>query len=318
LIAICDSDAARLHAWHAFLPAIAKKTATFEHLLKCADVDAIVLATPPETHARLALRALSANKHVFVEKPMALSSIDAHQLRRLARERHLRLMIGHVLLYHPAVRELAARLRLGELGELQAIHCVRMTSSRRRHRETAWWSLAPHDVSLVQRLFGRPPHEIEARHCATERGELIAARLAFAGGAIATIRVGVDQFSDVRRMLVVGTNRAALFDDRAADEKLRLFSSARGAWTLHPYPAARGPYDVPALPAQEPLALEVQHFIDAILDGGPILSDAAEGCAVVAALEAGQSSLAQQGKPAMVDARNHPGAVTSSSVPASR
>jgi predicted dehydrogenase len=302
-----------LQGWHA----TARRTVAFEDLLTSADVDAIVVATPPDTHAKMAQRALSANKHVFVEKPMALSSIDAHQLRRLARERHLRLMVGHVLLYHPAVRELATRLRLGEFGEVRAIHCVRVTSSRRQHRETAWWSLAPHDVSLVQRLFGRPAHEIEARHCDTEKGEVIMARLAFSAGATATIRVGVDQSSDLRRMLVVGTNRIALFDDRAAGEKLKLFSSGT-AWTHHPHLAASGPYDAPTLPAQEPLALEVQHFIDAILDGGPIVSDAAEGCAVVAALEAGQTSLAQHGKPTLVDARTLPGTLTSSSVSASR
>jgi predicted dehydrogenase len=300
------------------LSAATTRTTAFEDLLLSPEVDAIVVATPPDAHAKMAQRALSANKHVFLEKPMALSSLEAHHLRRLARERKLRLMVGHVLLYHPAIKALAARLQAGELGELRAIHCVRVTSSRRQHAETAWWSLAPHDVSLLQHLFRRPVRQIEARQCKTESGELVAARLVFSAGAMATIKVGVDQSSDVRRMLVVGTERAALFDDRAPTEKLKLFSSAGDAWTLHPHPAVCGPYHAPSLPADEPLAVEARHFIDAILDGGPIVSDGAEGCAVVATLEAGQASLAQHGRPAIVDSKNQPSAITSSSVTASR
>jgi UDP-2-acetamido-3-amino-2,3-dideoxy-glucuronate N-acetyltransferase len=304
LAGLCDTDPTRLSDGQHWLPPDIEKTVLVDELLDSADVDAVVIATPPETHAPLARRALNANKHVFVEKPMALSSVDAQELRKLAQDRGRRFMVGHVLLYHPAVAELSTRLRMGELGEVNAIHCVRVTASRKQHREAAWWSLAPHDVSLLLRLLGAHPREITASRCETEGGELIAAELVFPGGSTATIQVGVEQSSDLRRLLVVGTKRAALFDDRAPREKLKFFRPTDDPSGSDPRSAVRVPYYAPELPNHEPLAVEARHFIDAILDGRAITSDALEGCAVVSVLEAGGTSLAQGGVPVAVEARN--------------
>jgi len=149
LSGLCDTDPVHLSEGRTWAPRGARVTGVLDELLDDAEVDAIVIATPSETHASIARRALNANKHVFVEKPMAMSSVEAQELNKLAHDRGRRLMVGHVLLYHPAIAELSTRLRIGELGEVREIHCVRVTASRKQQREAAWWALAPHDVSLV-------------------------------------------------------------------------------------------------------------------------------------------------------------------------
>jgi predicted dehydrogenase len=299
---ICDTDAERAALLRSGDASITVTTSP-EALLDSRSVDAVAIATPAETHAPLALSALSAGHHVFVEKPLALSVPDAALLCARAREVARALMVGHVLLYHPAVTELLARIRSGELGDIVRVHSRRLSASKRRRREGPWWSLAPHDVSLVRRLLGAEPTEVSAAWSPSRHGsERVEATLAYTGSRFATIEVGLAECTDVRLVLVVGTRMSALFDDRAAGSKLVLFETAVDS-PCHDdlFAVSRQSSRVIPLATEEPLIIEARRFVELILDGRPAPSDASEGLSVTSILEQGARSLAAKGTPVRVE-----------------
>ena len=155
LESICESSmAAREHlrAQYPSLPIVADVATLLDR-----DIDAVAIATPPDTHADLALEAIAAGKHVFVEKPLALHEEDAATVVRAARAGGRMLFVGHLMLYHPAIRHAKALIRAGAVGELRHVRARRLAFGRLRSVENAWWSLAPHDVALVLDLLGDDP-----------------------------------------------------------------------------------------------------------------------------------------------------------------
>jgi len=135
----------------------------FEAVLEDPAVTAIAIATPAVQHANLARRALEAGKHVFVEKPLALSVEQAEQLCELAERRNLRLMVGHLLQYHPAFVRLRQMVNEGSLGRLQYLYSNRVNLGKIRREEDILWSFAPHDLSMILSLVGQEPNEITAQ-----------------------------------------------------------------------------------------------------------------------------------------------------------
>ena len=125
-------------------------------------IQGIVLATPAETHADLAIQAMRAGKDVFVEKPMALSISDAEEMQKVALETDRILMVGHLLEYHPAVLKLRELVDLGELGKINYVYSNRLNFGKVRTEENALWSFAPHDVAVILRLLGQSPVEVSA------------------------------------------------------------------------------------------------------------------------------------------------------------
>jgi predicted dehydrogenase len=263
-------------------------------------LDAVVVATHAESHAALALRALEAGHHVFVEKPMALTSADAVALCSRARELSLRLMVGHVMLYHPAVVELLLRSASGALGEVLEVHSRRFTTSRREHREGPWWSLAPHDVSFMRKAFDADPAWISAspRPGADAPGR-VEATLSFGGARRGTIAVGQREAVDVRKIVVVGTRKTAVFDDRARTAKLTLFETPARRMG-DPFEQHGPSTRIVPLRNEEPLAVEANCFVDAVLTGKNIPSDGDEGIAVTRVLESGVTSMLTAGSPTPV------------------
>jgi predicted dehydrogenase len=289
--AICDRDPEQVSGLARGRTSLSVSTDAGS-LLARGDLDAIVIATQAETHVSLALAALEAGCHVFVEKPMALSATDAALLCARARECSRRLMVGHVLLYHPAVDALFACIREGEFGDISRVHARRLSTSRRSRTEGAWWSLGPHDVSLMRRLFGSEPSTIRVR----PNGHSAHATLSFTGNRAGTIEVGLHEHSDVRLLLVEGTRRWALFDDRSAGSKLTVFD-APASRTPASDPFAFRPASARAFPTstEAPLDIEARRFVESILDDRSVPSDGAEGLAVTSILAAGAASLATQG-----------------------
>jgi UDP-2-acetamido-3-amino-2,3-dideoxy-glucuronate N-acetyltransferase len=268
--AICDRDETVLTS-RAAIYALARPTTDVADLMTDPRLDAIVIATGGASHAGLARRALNAGKHVFVEKPPALRTEDARALHELAQERGLRLMVGHLMQYHPAVAALADAVAGGMFGPLKNVDTVRMNPTAGPADDDPWWNLGPHDVSVACRLFGGSPQRVEARRLGRDG---VRAVLTFPTGQ-ATLRVAFGSRAKVRRVRVEGPLGSARFDDLAAPPLARLRGSAS--------PPAHGP--------ETPLALEMQHFVDGVLDGRPIRSDGADAVRVVRILEAGSRSL---------------------------
>ena len=287
--AICDRDQGVLSARAATYRA-ARPTTDVTDLFTDPRLDAIVIATGGASHAGLARAALDAGKHVFVEKPPALHIADAHDLRARAERNGVRLMVGHLMQYHPAVDSLAAAAAEGAFGRLQRLDTVRMNPRPGPADDDAWWCLGPHDVCVACRLFGEPV-TVSASLLAV-RGRR--ARLQFASGAIANLRVAFGSRAKVRRIRLSGTSGAARFDDLLEPPVRRLGG--------------------PALPSANELALrrEVQHFVDGVLDGRPIRSDGADAVRVVAVLEAADRSL-RSGRPEPIRQERGPEATSSRS-----
>ncbi len=260
------------------------------------DIDGIVLATPAVTHAPLGLAALAAGKHVFLEKPMALSLAEGVALAGAARTAGRVLMVGHLLEYHPAFITLREQVvpRLGRLTRLQS---HRTNFGKVRTEEDAFWSLAPHDIAMILRLAGRLPETVSCtgtHALGTARADAAVALLRFGDGLDAHVFCSWIHPLKEQRLVAIGEHGAAVFDDTLRENKL-LWHDQHVAWTAgQPSLVRREPQPVP-YPPEEPLRRECEAFLDAIALGRPPVTDAASSLRVMAVLESCSRSMAAGG-----------------------
>lgn len=289
---ICDATPRTLQAQSRLYPD-ARPTDDYRELLADRSLDAIALATPAPHHYEMARDALLADKHVYVEKPMTLRADHAEELVELAAQRGRKLMVGHLLEYHPAVTQMKQYVDSGELGEIYYMYCQRLNLGVVRQNENAFWSLAPHDISIVLYLFGNEPNHIEAcGQCFLQPGveDVVFATLHFPDGRVAHIHVSWLDPHKKRSMVLVGSEKMLVFDDMQTTEKLRVFD--KGATvpmeqSTSPLPVhvRHGEILIPHLEMREPLAIETAHFVDAILNDTTPRSDGDDGLRVVRILE---------------------------------
>jgi len=295
---LCDADQERLRGAATRYPA-ARATARFDDLLEDEAVDAVVVATTVPSHAELARRALSAGKHVFVEKPMAMAADDADGLVALAEERGLVLMPGHLLLYHPGVEKLKELVDSGELGEILYVYGNRQNLGTIRRDENALWSLGVHDLSVILYLLGEEPSELLARgESFLKEGveDVVFCYLRFPSGKTAHMHLSWLDPHKMRRMTVVGKDKMAVFDDMELDRKVTVYDSAAepslrtyGEWSTR-----MGDIYSPRTPNAEPLRLECEHFLALLRGEGDPFAAARAGLAVVRTLEQLQASLERE------------------------
>jgi len=279
------------------------RTTEYADLLGDPEIGAVVVSSSATTHYRLARAALDAGKHVFVEKPIALRQDEAEVLIRLADERGLVLMVGHLLLYHPAVTRLKELLDGGQLGDVYYLYSERRNLGKVRHDENAMWSLAPHDIAVALYLLGGMPAAVSAQGQAyLQPGieDTVFFTLRFADGRLAHSHVSWLDPHKVRRLTVVGSRQMAVFDDVEPSEKLRIYD--KGVDRMPEYDSYGdaltlrfGDIYVPHLEMQEPLRLECQHFVECVTHGRQPLSDGRNGLAVLRVLECLQQSLDSEG-----------------------
>jgi predicted dehydrogenase len=292
----CDVNAASLERVRDQFPHVAT-TERLDDLLSDMALDAVVIATIAPTHFEVARKALLAGKHVLVEKPMTLTAAEAHALTELAGRQRRVLMVGHLLEYHPVVGRLRQMIDAGELGEVSYLVSQRLNFGTIRADENAWWSLAPHDISVANRLFGAAPVSVQCRGQAIVRPgveDVVFATLEYPGSRLAHFHVSWLDPHKSRTLTVVGSRKMAVFDDTAAQKLVvhdKGFVHVSDAVTLR-----QGGIEVPVLDAVEPLACEAQHFIDCVRTGERPISDGASGALVVSVLEYGQRSLAHGGE----------------------
>jgi predicted dehydrogenase len=295
---VCDSDEAQLAALHHRFPA-ATTTSRFEDVLEDGDVEAVSIATPVPTHAELAKRALRAGKHVFVEKPMALSAADAEELVELAEERGLALMPGHLLVYHPGVAKLKELVDSGELGDILYAYGNRQNLGTIRKDENALWSLGVHDLSVILHLLGEEPSEAWARgESFLKEGveDVVFCYLRFPSGKVAHMHLSWLDPHKMRRMTVVGKQKMAVFDDMELDRKVTVYDKAaeQEVGTYGEWRTRTGDIYSPWVANDEPLRLECRHFLGLVRGQGDRIATARDGLAVVRALETLQRSLERE------------------------
>jgi predicted dehydrogenase len=291
----CDPDAGNRERVAAMFPG-ARLTGDIDDVLEDEQVDAVALATPVTTHAALARRVLAAGKHCFVEKPMAQSVADAEALVAAAAASGRVLMVGHLLEYHPGVVKLKDLIDDGTLGRVHYIYGNRLNLGKLRADENALWSLGAHDVSVLLRLAGEEPYEVEARGESYMRAgieDVVFCFLRFPSGLAAHLHLSWLDPHKERRFTVVGEQRMATFDDMALEGKITIYDKGfdERAESYGEYITRSGDIWSPRLSNAEPLRIECEHFVGCIRDGGRPISDGESGLRVVRVLEALQRSL---------------------------
>ena len=300
----CDLHEATLSKIKEKYPLI-KITTDYDEVLGDREVDAVVIAASTSTHFVLAKRALEAEKHIFVEKPLALSYEQAQELVDFAKEKEKKLMVGHLLEYHPAVMEMRKRLCQNEIGEIYYLYSERLNLGKVRTTENALWCLAPHDISVMLYLLDTEPMEVSAYggmflQKKEKIEDVVFVNIRFKNGVIANLHLSWLDPNKVRRMTLVGSKKMMVFDDMESQDKLKIFNKGVIKNNLEDrveFNVRYGDIHIPKIEASEPLKLECLHFIDCIRNNKTPRSDGEDGLSVVRILEAAQNSLDKGGIP---------------------
>ncbi|HTV90745.1 MAG TPA: Gfo/Idh/MocA family oxidoreductase [Stellaceae bacterium] len=291
LAAVCDPDPATAAQMSERSGAPAR---TWDAVLSDPAVAGLAIAAPAIHHARLTRAALEAGKHVFVEKPLALTVDEAETVCELARQRGLRLMVGHLLQYHPAFVKLRELVRDGVLGRLQYLYSNRLNLGKVRREEDILWSFAPHDLSMILSLVGHEPTEVSAYggfYLHKAIADVTTTHLVFPGGEQAHVFVSWLHPFKEQKLVAIGDRAMAVFDDGLDWTEKLLVYPHRIEWreTL-PVPR-RAEADPVKLQEGEPLKLECSHFLDCIVSGSRPRTDGSEGLRVLRVLARASASL---------------------------
>jgi predicted dehydrogenase len=300
---LCDQSPDAQGRFRALYPSV-RITPDFDDLLNDETLDAVVIATPAVTHHELAGRAIDAGKHVLVEKPLALRGDHADDLVRRAARADRHLMVGHVLLFHPAVTLLKSLVDRGHLGDLFYLYGNRQNLGKVRKDENALWSLGAHDISVMLHLLGDEPVSASAHgDCYVQPGveDVVFCYLSFATGINAHLHLSWLDPHKMRKLTAVGSERMAVFDDMELERKLTVYDKSVGSRRTETFGeyihASFGDIVSPRVPNDEPLRKECEHFVAAIRSSAEPVAGGREGAAVVHVLEALQLSLEEGGVP---------------------
>ncbi|CAD7050793.1 gfo/Idh/MocA family oxidoreductase [Pseudorhizobium halotolerans] len=270
----------------------AVKALSWPEVLAEPSVKGVMLASPAHLHAAMALEALAAGKHVYVEKPLALNLSDAQAVIDAANNAGLVLMVGHLLQYHPAFQKVKAIVRGGEIGKLRYITSHRMSLGKLRTEEDVLWSFSPHDISMILALAGEMPDRVKGRGGAFLQPlwDFSDLYLSFPSGAIARATASWLHPFKEHKLVVVGETGMLVFDDtKDWEAKVTLYRhQARIEDGIpHVHKADAEPIE---LKEGEPLKEECRHFIDCIADGSRPLTDGREAIAVLEVLMRGSNN----------------------------
>lgn len=291
LAGIVDCDEARLLELKAAYPNVEQFHSVEDALSR--DFDGYTIATPAETHGPLAEQVIRRKKHVLVEKPMALNAPDARRLRDLARDHGVNLMVGHVMLFHPAIRKIKELIHGGKIGKLEYIYSNRLNLGTVRTEENILWSFAPHDISIFQYIIGSRPIEIVSRGGAFLQPHIhdtTLTILTYPNNVVGHIfQSWLHPFKE-HRLVAIGSKGMFSYEDSSEDKELLFFE--KGIDWIRGEPIKRdGPTEVIPHEKAMPLAVELQYFVDR-LDGGLIeISDGQNGVEVLEILEQATASL---------------------------
>lgn len=271
-------------------------TRDYREVLADPAIDAVAIATPSETHYRIAREALTAGKHVLVEKPLALTSREGRLLVDLARRRGRTLMVGHLLMYHPAIVRMAALVRGGRIGRIRYLGIRRCAFGRLSRGCSVLWDLGPHDVSIALMVTGQAPVAVSSLgRDFIQKGlpEVSFTAISLAGGALAHIEESWLAPQRDRQLLAVGERGMLLFDELAADgAHLKHFARA-----IRERPRAAGVFEylegaATAVPVGggQPLEAECRDFLACIRGRRAPRAGGGNGVAVLRVLEAAERS----------------------------
>ncbi len=277
---VCDIDDENLNAIRQEYPDV-NVTKDYMELLSNEAIKAIAVITPSHTHFKLVKAILEAGKHVYVEKPISTVAQEAKDLMDMAEAKGLVLMVGHLLLYHPAVNRLKALVQEGTLGKIRYVQSDRLNINFFKNDRSVMWDLAPHDVSMINYILGEEPKEVISAVGQSTEGnnifDITHISIEYESGAIAHIEDSWIHPQKRVHLMLCGTKHTAVFDDTVMEDKLILFDNAvPGGQTV------KLTLDYLEI---EPLKLECQHFIACVKNGYKARSDGENGYNVVRILQ---------------------------------
>ena len=276
---VCDLDDDNIAKVKEQYPGI-KTTKDFHDILNSKDITGVVVVTPSHTHFKFVKAMLEAGKHVYVEKPISTVAQEARDLTDLAGSKGLVLMVGHLLLYHPAVNRLKMLVEEGALGDIVYAQSDRLNINYFKNDRSVMWDLAPHDVSMISYVLGKnPQHVISAIGCSSDGNDIMDIThigIKMEGGAVAHITDSWITPKKHVQLLVRGTKKTAILDDTVPEHKLTIYDNFKAGSSEN--------IQLDYLEI-EPLKLECQHFISCCETGKKARSDGENGFIVVSILE---------------------------------
>ena len=307
-VVVCaDTDEERRKAIQSLYPQVVL-TSDYHTILKDSSVEAVVVATPTNTHFAITKEALAAGKHVLCEKPLALDPEECLQLKKLADEKKRVLMIGHIFVFNRGIQCLKQYIQSGELGRIQYAHSERTNLGPFRYDVNALWDLAPHDVSIFNYLFDSCPVNVSARGAkclGPSLQDLAFASLEYPGNLLVNVHVSWLDPKKVRQITVVGDKKMIVWDDldnvgpiKLYDKHVERTSKFYATYGDFQLLSREGSITIPNVGFSEPLKEQGQFFISCIQRGeSPVIADAGKGYDVVRTLVAVQKSMDNNGSP---------------------
>jgi predicted dehydrogenase len=299
--AICDLNKKNLDSARKKYPDILI-TNNYDELLANKEIDAVIVATPPETHFELAKKALISGKHVLVEKPLCTKASEADELIEISKNNKKVLMVDHTFQYSPAIDRLKEIISSGEIGKIQYIHSQRLNMGL-FNTKGVLWDLAPHDISIILHLLDKFPEKINARayaHIKNDIHDLAFINMHFKD-VDAHIHLSWLDPCKTRKMVIVGSKKMIVYNDIDTVERIKVYDKS----VLHKesYDSFGeffltynyGDIHIPIISNEEPLKLACTHFLDCIENNKKPLSDGENGKAVVKIIGAIEESIKQNG-----------------------
>lgn len=297
---VCDLNEEVLDGAVAGKPGV-ERTSDPADIFADPDVDAVVVATPAQTHADIAIAAMEAGKDVLVEKPLAISVVDGERIEETSHRLGRVAMVGHVLEFHPAVLALRSLVSAGELGSIRSAYSNRLNLGRVRTHENVFWSFAPHDLALVLGTFDELPTSIACQtgsFLTDGLADTACATMSFDAGQVAHVFTSWLHPFKEQRFVVVGTDQMAVFDDTAPwAQKLTLFAHTAEIDEFGEPRVSLAEGRPQAVAEGSPLTLQCQGFSNAVRAGAVATNSARDGLEVLRLLAAADVSAADGGRP---------------------
>ena len=275
----------------------------YHTILDDSGINAVVISTPAATHYKIAKAALLHGKHVFVEKPMTLDTDESLELVKISEEKNCKLMVGHLLLYHPCITAIKKSILSGEIGYVYYLYSQRLNLGKVRSDENALLSFGPHDISVALHLLGKSPVSVNVHgqsYLQDGIEDVVFLTLHFHDRIIANIQLSWLDPHKIRKVTVVGSKKMIFFDDMEPQEKVKIYD--KGVDRSSEYSSygeflslRDGDITIPGIKMAEPLKLECMHFIECIEKDLTPLSDGRNGLMVTKVLSACQESLKSGG-----------------------
>ena len=301
VLAVCDLDKNKIGSIKAKYPHI-PGTSNYDEVLSNKEIDAVVIATPPETHYQLVKKALLNNKHVLVEKPFCMKTAEAEELISISEKNNKVLMVDHTFQYSPAINKLKEVIDSGDIGKIQYIYSQRLNLGLFNPKGVLW-DLAPHDIAIILYLLNEFPEKINATaytHIKNNVHDLAFINLHFKD-VDAHLHLSWLDPCKTRKIVVVGSKKMIVYNDTDLVERIKIYD--RSVLHKESYDSFGeyfltynyGDIHIPIISNEEPLKLACLHFLDCIEKNKKPLSDGKNGRDVVKIIESAEESIRQNG-----------------------